>query len=274
MPVRRRVPILFGALALVGCGASMRAAEHVTLRNGFSLDCTRHEADGDRIRLYLLPRSGEPDDGTNYLEVPASSVASTEPIPELPASNACSARGAKTAGTSSSPGCHPEVEHARGDTPPFLHATAQPTASEIRQMLTGAGSEHDIDADLLAAVVHAESGGQARAVSRSGAEGLMQLMPGTASALGVRDAFAPEQNITGGTSYLDHLLTRYHDNLALALAAYNAGPAAVDRYHGIPPYTETRLYVARVIREFNRRKLAAAHSPQVLAAGTPPIGNR
>ena len=124
-------------------------------------------------------------------------------------------------------------------------------------MLARAGAVHDIDEDLLASVVRAESGGQVRAVSRTGARGLMQLMPGTANEMGVTDSFRPDENIAGGTAYLDELLRRYHDNVALALAAYNAGPAAVDRYHGIPPYHETRAYVARVIREFNRRKRMA-----------------
>jgi soluble lytic murein transglycosylase-like protein len=130
------------------------------------------------------------------------------------------------------------------------------TRAELRQMLASAGEQHDLNADLLASVVRAESAGDPHAVSRAGAEGLMQLMPGTAAKLGVDDAFAPGQNIRGGTAYLDSLLKRYHENLALALAAYNAGPAAVDRWHGIPPYPETRLYVARVIHEFNRRVAA------------------
>ncbi len=123
-------------------------------------------------------------------------------------------------------------------------------------MLARAGADHNLDVDLLASVVKAESDGNARAVSRAGARGLMQLMPGTAAGLGVKDSFQPDQNVRGGSTYLDKLLTKYHDNLALALAAYNAGPEAVDKYHGIPPYRETQAYVARVIHEFNRRVLA------------------
>jgi hypothetical protein len=125
----------------------------------------------------------------------------------------------------------------------------------------------DIDVELLASVVHAESGGHAHAVSHTGAQGLMQLMPSTAHDLGVKDSFQPDQNINGGTAYLDALLTKYHDNLALALAAYNAGPAAVDKYHGIPPYRETRAYVARVMTEFKRRKLQLAHQQTIQTAG-------
>jgi soluble lytic murein transglycosylase-like protein len=134
-------------------------------------------------------------------------------------------------------------------------------------MLAKAGQEHNLDEDLLASVVKAESGGNTRAVSRAGARGLMQLMPSTASDLGVQDSFKPGENVRGGSTYLDALLTRYHENLALALAAYNAGPAAVDKYHGIPPYHETRVYVARVIHEFNQRvksrEAQAAHAPSL-----------
>jgi soluble lytic murein transglycosylase-like protein len=137
-------------------------------------------------------------------------------------------------------------------------------------MLAKAGHEHNVDMDLLASVVKAESGGNARAVSRAGAQGLMQLMPATAADLGVSDSFKPEQNVRGGSTYLDALLTRYHDNLALALAAYNAGPAAVDKYNGIPPYRETKLYVARVIHEFNRRvKAREAQTRRVVALAAP-----
>jgi soluble lytic murein transglycosylase-like protein len=204
----------------------------VTLRNGFELDCVRREADGDRVRLYFVAAgvSGE----NNFLEVAADAVVKIEPIADVP-----KAVAAKTA------------------VPAAMKIPDAPTAAEMRVMLTHAGAAHNIDADLLASVVRAESGGQVRAVSRAGAQGLMQLMPGTASDLGVQDTFKADQNIAGGTAYLDALLVKYHDNLALALAAYNAGPAAVDRYHGIPPFAETRAYVARVIREFNRRKQMA-----------------
>ena len=235
---KRRRRIVTASLLLAAAAPLAHPAERVTLRNGFTLDCLRREPVGDKLRLYLDPTS------TNYMDVASSSIASIEEIPDPPAPTP--AQVALTA-------VHP------------LPNLAEPSKAELAELLAHAGLAHNIDADLLAAVVRAESGGHARAVSRAGAQGLMQLMPGTAAALGVADTFAPAQNVEGGTKYLDQLLTRYKDNIALALAAYNAGPGAVDRYHGVPPYRETRAYVAGIIREFNRRKttlLASAQKPK------------
>jgi soluble lytic murein transglycosylase-like protein len=106
-------------------------------------------------------------------------------------------------------------------------------------------------------VIRAESGFNVRAVSPKGAQGLMQLMPQTASQLGVQNAFDPQANVEGGTRYLRELLERYDFDLIKALAAYNAGPQRVEQYGGVPPYYETKAYVARIVRDFNKKKLAA-----------------
>jgi len=114
---------------------------------------------------------------------------------------------------------------------------------EIREI----AGRHGVDPDLVEAVIRAESAFNPRAVSNKGAQGLMQLMPRTASALGVRNAFDPYQNIDGGVRHLRYLLDRYPGNVSLALAAYNAGEKAVDYYRGIPPYAETTQYVQRIL---------------------------
>ena len=118
-----------------------------------------------------------------------------------------------------------------------------------------------MDADFIASVIHAESGNNPHAVSPKGAQGLMQLMPGTASWLGVKDSFDPEQNVDGGVRYLRGLLLLYNNDMVKALAAYNAGPQRVQQYKGVPPYSETQAYVARVIKDYNRKKLAERKQP-------------
>lgn len=229
------------ALAMLCASAGpMFGAEHVTLRNGFEIDCARREAiEGGKLRLFLLPSGAGAE--ASYIDVAEGAVAGVETFPD------------------------PIVEVKAGKLE--VKSSGELTATEMHTMLASAGTQHHIDEDLLASVVKAESGGNARAVSRTGARGLMQLMPGTANEMGVVDAFRPDQNIAGGAAYLDQLLARYHDNAAFALAAYNAGPGAVDKYHGVPPYRETRAYVARVIREFNRRKLQAAALGRAQIAG-------
>jgi soluble lytic murein transglycosylase-like protein len=270
-PVMKRRPILRPALAMLAVStlASLPAyaAEHITLRNGAELDCVRREPLGDRVRLYLITSTPAASADANYVEVSASAVLRVESIPDPPPPPAAASAPAAEVGA---PHLAPEIWVGNPGRP-ASSSSAPFTPAQMTQMLARAGAAHNIDADLLASVVQAESAGNPFAVSRAGAQGLMQLMPSTASQLNVHNSFQPEENIGGGTAYLDQLLTRYDPNndargLALAVAAYNAGPAAVDRYHGIPPYPETRAYVARIIREFNRRKRAASTSHPALAA--------
>ena len=230
--------------ALAFLSLSAKAVERITLRNGFEMRCDHHAEIEGRVRLYLS--AGE----DNYIEIRPEDISGIEKLPDQPS--------AAKSEVSSNPSV--ASTHSRQD--------SRLSAADLGEMLTRAGHEHNLDVDLLASLVRAESGGDSRAVSRAGAQGLMQLMPATAKDLGVADSFKPDENVRGGATYLDALLTRYHDNLALALAAYNAGPEAVDKYHGIPPYRETRAYVAHVIHEFNRRVLAREAEAKRAAART------
>jgi len=142
---------------------------------------------------------------------------------------------------------------------------------EIEAHIREVAVRYDIPPILVAAIVEAESEFNPRAVSRRGARGLMQLMPGTASSLQVSDTFDPYENIEGGVRHLRGLMDRYHGNLPLVLAAYNAGEQAVMAYGGVPPYRETRRYVSRILRRIGRADLVprvSGVSPQVVPVAT------
>jgi Transglycosylase SLT domain len=198
--------------------AQLPAAEVANLRNGFSIRHERHETLGETTRLYLGS-----DDSGGFVDVATSQIESFEAAPPEP------------------------VTSERTSSPRDLPA-----------IIGDASARSRIDADFIASVIHAESGGNPRAVSPKGAQGLMQLMPQTASTLGVKNSFDPAENVDGGVRYLRELLLQYHGDAAKALAAYNAGPQRVQQYHGVPPYRETHAYVARVINDYNRKKAAQA----------------
>jgi soluble lytic murein transglycosylase-like protein len=238
------------AALAVAAATTCGAAELITLRNGFQLQCDHHRMIDGHVRLFLTAG------GNNFMDLLPSEIAGFA--------------------SAADPAISPLAEPSRPPNPqssalsvtPELAAPAVISPADLNEMLARAGHRHNLDVDLLASVVHAESGGNPQAVSRAGARGLMQLMPSTAASLGVENSFQPQENVRGGSAYLDELLTRYGDNLALALAAYNAGPEAVDRFGGIPPYAETRAYVARVIHEYNRR-IWAREAVQRNVAGDP-----
>lgn len=134
----------------------------------------------------------------------------------------------------------------RGMSPKKLDHRAVSYNSSIQRF----SNEFKVDSKLVKAIVRNESCFDKMAVSSAGAQGLMQLMPPTAKSLGVHDAFDAEQNLRGGIRYLSELITRYDNNLALALAAYNAGPGTVEKFAGVPPYKETQHYVERVMKSY------------------------
>jgi soluble lytic murein transglycosylase-like protein len=213
----------------------LHAAELANLRNGFSLRHEHHEVIGDTTRLYM---SNDPAGG--YVDVPTAEVESFEPAPPDPQEASTPAKNV-----------------------------------DLKTIVAAASSQHQIDADFIASVIAAESANNPHAVSPKGAQGLMQLMPSTASKLGVKDSFDPADNVDGGVRYLRQLLLLYNGDMAKALAAYNAGPQRVQQYNGVPPYRETHAYVARIIKDFNRKKLAqrqqAATQARHLSASKPAV---
>jgi soluble lytic murein transglycosylase-like protein len=195
------------------------------LDNGFSIRHYRRESHGTQVRLYIAPS------GDNFVDVPAVSIIKVQPD-EAPPSVPQVREGSQNKQS------RPWDDH------------------DLEALVQQASDRQGIDPDLIRSVIAAESGFQPEAISSKGAKGLMQLMPETASGLGVENVLDPEANVDGGTRYLRDLLVLYKGDLIKALAAYNAGPERVEQYNGVPPFAETRAYVSRVIREFNRKKLA------------------
>lgn len=158
-----------------------------------------------------------------------------------------------------------ELRRFNGKTPAKPKSPAQTTAvlSGIDQIVADSARVFGVDPNLIKAVIQTESAGNPRALSPKGAKGLMQLMDTTAADLGVENSFDPRDNVEGGTAYLKKLLDRYNGNRNLALAAYNAGPGAVDRYGGIPPYPETVSYVRKVLQQVSRAEKSNVGTPVV-----------
>jgi Transglycosylase SLT domain len=137
----------------------------------------------------------------------------------------------------------------------FIPAPRMPlTQAPYRDMIQSAAKKYSVDADLIFSVIAAESNFNPRVISRRGARGLMQLLPATGTRFGVKDIFDPAQNIDAGTQYLRDLMARYQGDLVLTLAAYNAGPGAVQRYGRVPPYNETISYVRAIRKTYALRK--------------------
>lgn len=193
------------------------AGEYAILSSGLRLRIERHECAGDTVRLFT---------STGVTELPASLVVSYEAedyVPPRPAPD------------------------------PAMPAIAKTAAPSPKQLVDRAAQHNGLPPELVHSVAVVESGYRTDAVSPKGAIGIMQLMPGTAAALSANPR-NPAENIEAGTTYLRDLLIKYDGDVVKALAAYNAGPGAVDRYKGLPPYPETQMYVRKVIQEYTKRK--------------------
>jgi soluble lytic murein transglycosylase-like protein len=232
--------IVIALLATLPCSA----ADSAVLRNGFSIRHERRQVIGTITRLYMSA------DNSSFVDIPTEEIDHFEAVPIEAVT----------------------PQQAKDDSASHLHL--QPPARnlerkvDLNEVVNTASGTYRLDPDLVNSVIRAESGFNVRAVSPKGAQGLMQLMPRTASELGVQNVFDPRANVEGGTRYLRELLERYNFDLVKALAAYNAGPQRVEQYGGVPPYYETKAYVARIVRDYNK-KLAAKNAAQPTAKKSP-----
>jgi soluble lytic murein transglycosylase-like protein len=236
-------------------------AELAVLRNGFSIRFERKEQNGSITRLYT---------DTGYMDIASNQIASFEteeaPVPSQPAAEP-------------QPAPVPVAQPAAVPNPAPTSAASGAVMPvkitnnvDLDQVVREASSKNRLDPDFVNSVIKAESNFKAHAISKKGAQGLMQLMPATAAQLGVADPFDPRANVEAGAAHLSALLDLYHDDPIKALAAYNAGAHRVKQYNGVPPYHETRAYIAQIVRDFNAKKRAqmkAAAAGNATASKTP-----
>lgn len=236
------------ALLILAAQLSALAGEVAVLRNGFSIRHQRREQKGEVTRLYTAE---------GYVDIPTEQIVSFEVEEEAPAPQPAETQPSAAAANVAQP------------------ATVT-TIADLDLVVREASAKRQIDPDFVTSVIKAESNFYPRAVSPKGAQGLMQLMPGTAAKLGVSNPFDPKANVEAGTTYLSQLLDLYNNDPIRALAAYNAGPQRVEQYHGVPPYRETQLYIARIVRDFNAKK--AKQKAQLMVAQNPektrPLGKK
>jgi len=243
----RLIPVL---AVLLMAHLSALGAELAVLKNGFSIRFEHKEQTGNQTRLYT---------STGYVDIASDQIASFEaeeapvaaPEPAAAPVNTVPAASANPAAT------------APAAPAPAAPAPVQTASTDLDEVIREASRKNRLDPDFVSSVIKAESNFKPRAVSKKGAQGLMQLMPSTASQLGVTDPFDARANVEAGTAHLSALLDQYHDDPVKALAAYNAGAHRVKQYNGVPPYRETRAYISKIVRDFNAKKRA-----QMKAAGT------
>ncbi len=247
------------AAVLLAAQLSAYAGEIAVLRNGFSIPFVRKEEHKTTTRLFTA---------TGFIDVPTADIVAFEkedlPVAPPVASTTTQANADTTSEATRSATMQSPVSAQLMSESNATNAASVPTSTaaakpvDIDQAVREASSKHQLDPDFVTSVIKAESNFHPHAVSPKGAQGLMQLMPQTASKLGVADPFDPKANIEAGTAHLSALMDLYHNDAIKALAAYNAGAHRVDQYHGVPPYRETRAYVAKIVRDFNAKKRAEA----------------
>jgi soluble lytic murein transglycosylase-like protein len=213
----RRGGLLLAAAFMAAVIPVVQADETVIFRNGRRMRVVSSEREGARYVLRM--------DGDGVIQVPANAVERIEADP--------------------APAPQEKVGPLNGAR--LEEFFADQKAGALRHLIRRAALDHQLDEELLAAVIFTESSFDPEAVSPKGAMGLMQLMPGTATRFGVQKPFDPWENLNGGAAYLRQLREKYGGDLKLALAAYNAGEGRVEAYHGMPPFSETINYVSRVI---------------------------